>query len=127
MMQSCGWGNANSSSPQINQKTDLYQIFETNEDIFKVSSTLEKMYCYRDFGTREVIGKFAFRRVRGDSVFEQFRDIRIKKIKGNSTLYDGIEYDVFVWSSEKEMKGYILSYKDAETKKIEHLYFVPEK
>lgn len=127
MMQSCRWGNDNSSSPQINQKTDLYQIFETDKYIFTVSSTLEKMYCYRDSGTREVIGKTTFRRVRGDSVFEQFRDIRIKKIKGNSTLYDGIKYDVFVWSSEGEMKGYILSYKDDGTKKIKHLYFVCEK
>ena len=118
-MQSCGWGNANSSSPQINQKTDLYQIFETDKYIFNVSSTLEKMYRYRDSGTREVIGKATFRRVRGD--------IRIKKIKGNSTLYDGIKYNVFVWSSEGEMKGYILSYKDDGTEKIKHLYFVREK
>lgn len=127
MMQSCGWGNDNSSSPQINQKTDLYQIFETDKYIFKVSSTLEKMYLYRyDSGTNEVTEKVVFRQVSSESVFKQFRDRHNKKIEGDSTIYNRIKYKVFVWSSEGAMKGYILSYKDAATKKTEYLYFVRE-
>lgn len=123
-------------SQQIEGET-LYQIFETKEYIFKLLSTLEEMYRYRfDPDTNEVIEKAVFKRVKkGDSVFAQLCCIKPKRKNGKATVHDEIkykieykiEYKIYVLVSEGCLKGYILSYKDAETEKIKHLYFVPEK
>mgnify|MGYP004471938205 CR=1 FL=1 len=150
MMQSCEPESHYSSSPQIYQKKNvlksaeleesagvsqqiegdtLYQIFETKEYIFKLLSTLEEMYRYRfDPNTNEVIERVVFKRVKkGDSVFAQLCCIKPKRKNGKATVHDEIEYKIYVLVSEGCLKGYILSYKDAETEKIKHLYFVREK
>lgn len=151
MMQSLVFGNDNSSLPQINQKNKvvksgavvgslgasrlvegntLHQIFQTKQYIFKISSTLERMYQYSLVpGTNEATGSIVFRRVKkGDSAFDQLHDIRIQKKRkhGKATLFEGVEYKIYTLVSEGCRKGYMLSYKDAATKKTEYLYFVRE-
>lgn len=150
-MQSCILGSNSSVSPQRNQKNKIFkydavvggagisrlveenilsQILDSEPYIFMVSSTLERIYRKRYIpGANEVIESIAFKRVRkGDSAFEQLRykGIARKRRHGNVTPFEGVEYHVYILVSEGDLKGCMLSYKDALTQEIKKLYFVRE-
>ena len=155
MTQSRRTGNDNPVSPQVNQRGNLvksvptgrstealplvkgntlHQVFQTEQFIFKVSSTLEKLYRYRfDPVTNEVIEIVFCKRVRnGDSEYGRLRLLLPKRRRGNSTAFCDKTYDVYSLS-QGGIRGYILYprafYGDYQTVEIERekLYFPVEK
>lgn len=153
MTQSRRTGNDNPVSPQVNQRGNLvksvptgrrtealplvkgntlHQVFQTEQFIFKVSSTLEKLYRYRfDPVTNEVIENVVFKRVRkGDSEYGRLRLLSTKRMSGNSAAFCNKTYDVYELISQKSGRGYMLCSRafsgDYQKVKCNGLYFVFE-
>lgn len=147
-------GNDNPASPQVNQRgnlvksapvdrsTDvlplvkgntLHQIFQTEQFIFNVSSTFEKLYRYTfDPITNEVIEIVVFKRVRnGDPELGQLRIISPKRRFGTPTSFCDKTYDVYALISHGCVQGYMLFarafYGYYQTVESERMYFAFEK
>ncbi|MGN8754854.1 hypothetical protein [Blautia sp. HCP3S3_C4] len=111
----------------------LHQIFQTEQFIFNVSSTLEKLYRYRfDPVTNEVIEIVVFKRVRnGDPELGRLRLLSPKRRLGTPTAFCDKTYDVYALISQGYLRGYMLYsrafYGDYQTVETERLYFAFEK
>lgn len=88
----------------------MHQIFSDSRYIFKVSSTLGKLYRYRfnpDLGEIDEIA--VFKRVRqGEREMVGLKQIGYKRKTGTATLFEGNRYDVYVLQSDKYFRGYML-------------------
>lgn len=153
-MQSRTTGDDNPTSPQVNQRgnliksvptgrrTDalplvkgntLHQIFQTEQYIFKVSSTLEKLYRYRfDPVVNEVIESVVFKRIRnGDPEFGRLQHLSQRRMLGRQTAFFNKTYAVCELISQKSIHGYILYsrtfYDNYQIIETEKLYFSFEK
>lgn len=111
----------------------LHQIFQTEQFIFNVSSTLEKLYRYRfDPVANEVIEIVVLKRVRNDDPeLGQIRRLPPKRRLGTPTAFGDKTYDVYALISQGCLRGYMLYprafYGRRQTGETERLYFAFEK
>ncbi len=98
------YGNQDASN--LVKGNTLHQIFSNPKYIFKVSSTLEKLYIYEvDPTTNDVVKIRVYRRVSNeDSAMMNLQNTNLKKISGTATPYKGTRYKVY---SNKHFSGYI--------------------
>lgn len=112
---------------------ELHRILKNEKFIFKVSSTLEKLYRYRiDPDTKKVIEIVVFKRVRNVvPEFERLRCLSPKRMPGTPTAFCGKTYDIYALISKGYLSGYMLYskaiYGDYQTAETERLYFAFEK
>lgn len=119
--------------PLLIKGSTRYQIFETEPFIFKVSSTLEKLYRYKfDPVTNEVIEITVFKYVRNsDPEYAQLRQLQQKIRFGNPTVFRNKIYGVYTLTSQKYVRGYMLYprtvHGNDQTVESQRLYFTFEK
>ena len=106
-------------SASVDRRTDtlrlvkgntLHQIFQTEQLIFSVSSTLEKLYRYKfDPLSNEVVEILVCKRVRnGDPEMLYLRNKNPKREKGTPTPFSDTLYDVYRLISDGYIRGYML-------------------
>lgn len=99
--------DGNQDASKLVKGNTRHQIFSNSKFIFKISSTLEKLYRYEvDPTTNDVVKIRVYRRVsNGDSAMMNLQNTNLKKISGTATPYKGTRYKVY---SNKHFGGYIL-------------------
>lgn len=99
--------DGNQDASKLVKGNTRHQIFSNSKFIFKISSTLEKLYRYEvDPTTNKVIKIVVFSRVKnGNYAMRNPRNIELNKIRGTAELYKGTRYYVCV---NKHFGGYIL-------------------
>lgn len=99
--------DGNKDASKLVKGNTRHQIFSNSKFIFKISSTLEKLYRYEvDPTTNKVIKIVVFSRVKnGNYAMRNPRNIELNKIRGTAESYKGTRYYVCV---NKHFGGYIL-------------------
>ena len=119
--------------PLLIKGNTRYQIFEAEPFIFKVSSTLEKLYRYKfDPATNEVIEIIVFKYVRNSAPeYSQLRQLQQKIRCGNPTVFRNKIYGVYTLVSQKYVRGYMLYSRavhgNDQIAESQKLYFAFEK
>lgn len=106
--------NKTSGVQMLSKGNTLNQIFSNSRYIFKVSSTLERLYRYRfDPLTNEVVEILVFKQVRNeDSKLSFFSSYMPQDSPGISTPFQNTEYQVFPLFEGKKFHGYMISPKE---------------